>query len=289
MKSIMRFLFIVSLFILFTQCTQEGPTSTIPEVQESFELGEVAYSTALEKASKEFDLKHSHRRPIEDFLAAQGTFCFDPELIGLPPGECLIFVPPVANFIGWTDPEQNHGASVDYAGLADAWIRSEGGEGFHTQFKGKVYERALDDGRAKVKVVLETRNALTWITGDINDFTAPLIFGHRAPEVFSEEKTPALGRSLLELVFINTAPGAPLPDFMELLAVDFGILADDPREILEIEFRAKAKGELHELFGVPDGTPGEMRVRQQAVQGPPAQYFEEKVDVRAHHEHHDQH
>jgi len=284
MKSMMRFLFIFSLVIFITHCTQEGPTSTLPKVEESFDLVESAYNTALEKAGVEFDLKHSHRRPIKDFLAAQGTFCFDPELIGLPPGECLIFVPPVANFVGWTDSETNRGASVDYAGLADAWVRSEGGDGFHTRFRGKVYERSLDDGRAKVKVVLETRNALTWITGDPNDFTAPLIFGNRAPEVFSGEKTPALGRSVLELVFINIAPGAPLPDFIELLAVDFGLLPDDPRELLKVAFFAKARGELHESFGVTEGTPGEMRVRQRAVQGPPAQYFEETVDIRPRHD-----
>lgn len=285
MKSMMSFLLVFCTAIFFTQCTREGPTATVPEIQESLELGEVAYNNALAKANEEFSLKHCVMRPIRDFLATQGTFCVAPELIGLPPGDCRIYVPPIKNFVYFIDPERNRGASVDYAGLADAWIRSKGGRGFNTRFRGKVFEQSLDDGRAVVHVILETRNALCWITADPNDFKAPLIFGNRAPEVLKKEKKPALGRSLLELVFINTTPGAPLPDFIELLAVDFGLLPGDPREILKIRFRAGASGELHKGFGVPDGTSGRMRVIQKANQGPPAEYFEERIDVEPRHDH----
>src|SRR5438105_15461101 len=93
------------------------------------------------------------QRPIGDFVNAQGTFCIDDGS-----GGCLIFVPPVANFIGWdtlqeVPPQQGNVqpvrcASVDYAGLANAKFEELSGISFGTTTSGTVTEHPLADGRA---------------------------------------------------------------------------------------------------------------------------------------------
>ena len=91
------------------------------------------------------------QRPISDFVQAQGTFCFPNGS-----GGCLLFVPPVPNFVGWGDQAGNLGASVDYAGLANACF----GNAFGTTTSGVITERALANGRAEDTVLLFTQNAL---------------------------------------------------------------------------------------------------------------------------------
>ena len=122
------------------------------------------------------------QRPIEDFLAPQGTLC-------LPDGDggCFLFVPPVENFLGLSDPAAGLFASIDYAGLADEWITAESGGAvsFETRFRGSVTETPLPDGRAEVFVRLHTTNALTWAIEGGDFGGAPTIFGNRAPDVLA--------------------------------------------------------------------------------------------------------
>jgi hypothetical protein len=81
----------------------------------------------------------------------------------------------------------------------------------------------LADGRAEVEVRLQTENALTWVTDGCNDFaTDPLLFGHRAPDVLGGAE-PGLCDSFLQLTFMNTAPGAPLPDLIQWVRPRMGV------------------------------------------------------------------
>jgi len=162
-------------------------------------------------------------RPIEEFLAAQGTYCIDDGA-----GGCFLFVPPAPNYIGWFDPITLYALSVDYAGLANAWIESESGGAVSlgTTMSGSVNERSLPDGRAEGSVVLHTRDALTWAIQSPSvaeiDFAAnPLLFGCRAHDVLDDGQEPALGECTLKVKFLNPAPGAPLPDLMELFIERF--------------------------------------------------------------------
>lgn len=183
------------------------------------------------------------QRPIEDFVNAQGTYCYDEDGDGV----CDLFVPPVLNFIGWTDPAEGIMASVDYAGLANAW--AEGA--FGTETTGTVTERPLPDGRAEVHVRLHTTNALSWVV-DADDWAdGDLHFGHRAHEVVQEGEEAAMGESFLHVKFINTAPGAPLPDLIQ-----FFDAPEEGQELLFLSFYARADGPL------PDGTPGRLQVVQ---------------------------
>ncbi len=225
------------------------------------------------------------KRPISDFISTQGTFC-------LPDGHggCTLFQPPVPNYLAWTAPPPPANASgrcgsVDYAGVADRWLVSQGGPSLNTEFSGTITERALDDGRAEVMVLLHTGNALSWVVDNLAcDATSPsaVLFGHLAPDVL-HGATPALGSSFLQLVFKNTAPLAPLPDFIRLA---FAPLPS--QEIVFIGFVAQADGPLRAAFGVPDGTSGRATITEKGILKLPTQngattdsFPAEMVDLKA--------
>ena len=212
-------------------------------------------------------------RPIEDFLDRQGKFCIDVNFAvsyedrivdgnfagncatGAPP---LLFVPPIANFIGNSDSDTARSASVDYAGLADYWA----GGAFGTSFSGTVTERPLADGRAWVEVSLSTDNALTWVV-DGFDFNGPLLFGSRAPEA-ADGADSALGRSHYAVKFINTAAGADLPDLIQLV-----FFPEAGQELVSLKNNNQARGPLTANFGVAEGTPGHTHGVQVGLFGNP--------------------
>jgi hypothetical protein len=185
-------------------------------------------------------------RPFDDFLVAQGT--------------TSAFVPPVPDYVGWGDKDLVTFALVDYAGLANASIEDETGgtRSLGTRVYGTVKERARPDGRAEVRVKLEARNALSWAfliaDADFNDplvfLHTPLSFGARAQDVVKGAQ-PALGKASFDVTFMNTAPGAPLPDLLQLVS--------DPhpgQAPWSFKFQSKACGLK------PNGAPAELRVRQ---------------------------
>jgi hypothetical protein len=187
-------------------------------------------------------------RPISDFVSQQGTFCFPDGR-----GGSVIFVPPLPNFIGWSDWRSGNNAWVDYAGLANAAC---GGD-FGTQTRGTVIERPLPDGRADVTVTLHTTKALTWVIERCSDFAgATPVFGHRAADVLAGAEA-ALGESFLQLSFTNSAPGAPLADLMQLF-----FLPAPGQQLHKYVFYAMAKGPLRNAFGVPNSTPGMVTVAE---------------------------
>jgi hypothetical protein len=152
-------------------------------------------------------------RPIEEFVAAQGTFC-----VSDGNGGCIIFVPPVANFVGFTDTVHDRAISFDYAGLADDAL----GGTLGTTFDGTISERTVSDGSVIITVRLKTSNALAWVipfdpNSTDNQFGEnPLIFGARVTDI-QAGATPSLGDCKLDLEFTNSAPGLPIPDFEQLL------------------------------------------------------------------------
>src|SRR5262245_53833399 len=85
-------------------------------------------------------------RPLNDFLSKQGTF----------PGS--LFWPPVKNYLGWVDEQSTTFGIMDYAGLANDWLKttSSGAIDLGTQVDGYVKEEMLPDGRGLVTVVTHT-------------------------------------------------------------------------------------------------------------------------------------
>jgi len=211
-------------------------------------LGGCAGGLGLVRPSRVWADSAAHR-PIADFVDAQGTH--------------VVFVPPVADFIGWSAPANGRFASVDYSGQAEKRLLTQG-MSIGTTTQGSVSERPLEDGRANVLVNLYTRNALSWVILGPDYAGGPLLFGYRAPDVAAGAE-PALGESHFQVEFINTAPGAPLPD----LLVALGMYGDPPVEgfeLIAVSFRANASGTLHELAGLgSDGTPARMVITQTGV------------------------
>lgn len=196
------------------------------------------------------------QRPVSDFVSKQGITYY--------------FVPPAADFMGWysTGDDRTLLASVDYAGVSDRYLNGALG----TTFSGTVTENPMPDGRAEIKVNLHTRSTLMYILEAVNyDFaTDPLLFGNRTDDVENGAK-PALGDAHFEVIFINTAPGAPLPDYMwALWGYYLPTLPILPPgypwpgfEPVSVRINATAEGPLHAAAGLgPDGTNGRGKVVQ---------------------------
>jgi hypothetical protein len=186
------------------------------------------------------------QRPLSDFLNAQGTFCAPDGM-----GGCFLLFPPVPLYLGSGNADNSLSAWVDYAGVADRWARGA----FGTQISGTVTERSLSDGRAQVDVILHTTHALTFVIGGFPPPT-PLLFGRYAPDVLAG-RDGAFATSSLEASFINTAPGVPLPDLIQLI-----FNPASGQEAVRLNLQATSKGSLRSAFGVPDGTPGMLTVAQ---------------------------
>jgi hypothetical protein len=124
---------------------------------------------------------------------------------------------------------------------------------------GTVKERVRPDGRAEVRVKLEARNALSWAfliaDADFRDplvfLNTPLSFGARAQDVVKGAQ-PALGKASFDITFTNTAPGAPLPNLLQLVS--------DPQRPGQAPWSFKFQSKACGLK--PNGAPAELRVRQ---------------------------
>jgi hypothetical protein len=200
-------------------------------------------------------------RPISDFTSTQGTWC-DP----LPNvTNCPNFV---TRYIGWSGqstPAPTRLASVDFA--AKEPVVGTGPNRLNTTTNGTITERALPDGRAEVHIVLQTRNALTQVWA-CDNLTCPAAvpigapwFGHSTAEVLNGQ-APGVADSSIEVTFINSAPGAPIPDLVRYVQGDLPIT-----DVKQISFQANATGPLRAGFGVLDGTPGRVHIIQAGLIG----------------------
>lgn len=210
------------------------------------------------------------QRPISDFVDAQGS--------------TNLFVPPVPDYIGWIDNPPHEFALVDYAGLASEWLLQNGGPNLGTTVSGTVAERPLSDGRTMVTVVLNTKNANSWVVPFGADFaTGPLLFGYRAQDLLADPSlTPALSGSHFRVDLKNTAPGAAIPDLVDAFILGNAVPG---QELRFLSFRSEGNGPLRAEFGVPEGTPGRLTVTQTGIfmtqfQGATADGFPaERVDL----------
>ena len=200
-------------------------------------------------------------RPVEDWLTAQGSFCFPDGS-----GGCIDFFPPVANHLNWfTDDPVLAAASVDYAGLAYAALLEESGGAIDlgTTIDGNVRERTLKDGRIEVRVKVKVRNGLIFAINPDPlppDFAAdPMTFGYRPTELLAgiAPEGPALGRVDLLLVFWHAGEiGDPLPDLVQL-----AFFPEPGQELRRIDLRARATGALRAESGFAEGTRGSAKLK----------------------------
>jgi hypothetical protein len=130
-------------------------------------------------------------------------------------------------------------------------IVADGGASLGTTATGTVVERPLSDGTAEVTVLVHTADAFVYVT----DFNLKPLFGNTPADV-AAGATAGVGKCLLHLVFNNSAPGAPLPDLLDIF------ISGKTRFIA---MNSTATGPLNANFGVSTGTPGLFQMTQTGV------------------------
>ena len=189
---------------------------------------------------------HAYSRPFSDWTAGQTP------LDTASPVEFSI--------VWWYEAATGEALVVDMDGRVASWIDANGGQAPGPQLQGTVTERPLPDGRAEVTVTETIRGAITYGWQDVNDFadfpSGPKLFGYRAEEIAAS--APAVtGKASFAITFINTAPGAPLPDFAHL-----AFAPDAGQEIVFSHFDSGAFGPLRSGSGYADGTRGMAATQQ---------------------------
>lgn len=195
-------------------------------------------------------------RPLSDFLKAQGTL----------PGPQ--FFPPVKNYVGWADNPFVTFALVDYAGLANEYIKEQTGQSLGTKASGVVLECKRANGRAQIAVALLTMRASGFAQSfedlDENGFdfaNTPTIFGAKTVDVVAGADA-AVGPVVLLTTFSISAPGAALPDFLDVVnniapyapiklsftSTTFGKCSDGTRARLDVHQVAASNDEDELVF-----------------------------------------
>ena len=151
-------------------------------------------------------------RPLSHFLKTQGTLNSPPQ-----------FFPDVKDYVGWAGDNGINFALIDYAGLANKFIKQRTGRSLGTKVNGFILECKLPDGRAKVTVTLLTTKALGFaqsiqalVDNNFDFLNTPAIFGAKAQEVVNGIK-PSVGAVFLSTTFSISKPGADLPDFLDVV------------------------------------------------------------------------
>jgi hypothetical protein len=198
---------------------------------------------------------------IADFISHQGTTSiFNTEVPGLPDN------------VGWTTAtsvSDGRFALVDYSGKDVEFLSSHYGINLGTTESGTVTSHVLADGRVEWNVELDTDNALAWACPsnpanppNFNSSSTPLLFGYRAQDLIAHPGlTPALAHSHLQVV-VDEPAGAPLPDLVNAFILGNTIPGE---KIVSVDFRAEAKGVVHDPTGHQPDQQGTLVVSQTGV------------------------
>lgn len=243
---------LAAIAAILTACSSPPQTAVLPQTQSARNAQVIAAAGA-------------GTRSFADLLAAQQS-CVSPAT-GVPAGaivdakNCVIYVPPVPNFVGWGVATPTPGcdtiteAAIDYLGVVNQYIIDHGGTSLGTTVSGTVSEHRLNDGTAQVDVNIETHNALAWVGCDpnFNFATATVLFGYKAPDVIAGA-TPAVVDSKLRYTYTEPYLGAPLQD---LLFLQNPVAFPLPGYTLKtMQFHASGAGPIRSAFGQPNNTPG---------------------------------
>ena len=183
------------------------------------------------------------QRPLSDFLNAQGT-AFGPVEFAWATARSSM-----PNCAG--EPF----GQIDYAGVKNGLIVAGGGQSLGTTFTGSVSQSANADGTSTVKVTLNTANAFA-VAYCLTDTVSAPYFGYTTKEVIAG-KPATTGSSHLSIVFVmdGTSATTPLPDLVALNAT-----CPPTPCFTSLKFSGTAAGPLRAIYGVPEGTPGNMSI-----------------------------
>ena len=177
---------------------------------------------------------------LEQFLAAQGTYCG-------PSGGFCHPTEDIGSILGWGGPTGVPAATLDFAGVNAAWYLANLGVDVGYAASGRVRERQLADGRRLVTVTMRFENTL---------LAAYPAFGSLDPLVgadFGEygEVEPVTGAGTVMIQMVLPADFVGLPDLVQVIF--------DPlpgMELLQLVANVRAEGTLRRDFdGIAAGTP----------------------------------
>lgn len=154
--------------------------------------------------------------------------------------------------VAWWDPSQpNMTAVIDFWDFFHNWYPDVP---LGTTYTGWVKERPLADGTAEITVRVHVKNAFTGARLLTETGPGPAVFGYLSREV-AAGSPPVLGQGTFSITYINTAPGAPLPDFCDVIFSE-----ENTWQVSKIHATGSATGPLRATFGVPEGTPGRLNL-----------------------------
>lgn len=166
----------------------------------------------------------SQQALVEEFVAAQGTYC---TADGGTSGSCFNLFgpdgpPDVVLFCDLTTPTP---CPYFDTGVEQRWIIEQGGSDVGTTWSGTAREQRLPDGRRHVWVSVHYRDAIVQLADlevlsayfDNQEALEPeLALGHLAHAVLGGA-TPVLGDHAMTWEFILPADYAGMPDIVELV------------------------------------------------------------------------
>lgn len=155
-------------------------------------------------------------RDIMEFVDRQGTYCTPS---GGEFGNCFSHFPDIPDIFGVCDWQFTVCGAFDYAGVWERYLIARHGAGVGTTYSGKITEYPLADGRARVRIVLESANAQVIVVENLhlgNDFS----FGIKSMGILPQDYQPGgpvvLGSHRHVLEYIAPSAGAPILDLVEL-------------------------------------------------------------------------
>lgn len=184
-----------------------------------------------------------YHRPISDFLEVQT----------------------LGDIVDWFSGEEGaveYRARIDCLGVIDRLFATPNGAPFGTTVDGDVTERVREDGRTEVHISLHAEHAFGVVCigeGVISAKTAA--WGWPAAFAIGQGLGVNFCDADLDLSYVtDDPPGSPLPRLVPLL-----FFPSKTRELIQVHARASGTGELRELFGVEDGTPGRMTFNSKGI------------------------
>lgn len=178
-------------------------------------------------------------RPIEAFTSGQGTWCAD-----YGSGECMLYAKPVQNHLALYEEKNNRTIMVDYAGLTNMYLRQNGGTDYGTIVNGVIREEPMPDGRSRVTVHLNAERALVYMVNGTDVMSSPVWMGVRPIDLLNPANQGVLASVEMTVNYINSAPGLPIPDLMQL------VRAPQPGQMLQ-ETRIVVRGNGTTMSGKP--------------------------------------
>ena len=164
-------------------------------------------------------------------------------------------MPPVANFVAFTDTVHDLGISFDYAGLSDDPLMGALG----TTFSGTISEQTVEDGSVIVTVHLHTSNALVYVIPfDPDQLGEPV---RREPAALRDASVGRPGgrgtRARRQQLHSRVHQRRAWPSHPGLRAA--ALRPGSGQAILVFTFQGSATGQF------PDGRPGKVHVIEQAI------------------------